>query len=360
MSIFTAKFESLILSKLGRSNQAPCLPYCRVTTRGSSWVLLSLMASLLLGDGNQWGKLYIHKMVHWHGGEDWIFLVVWLEITRNTLMMDTWHDNFTWSLLWCAVCTCLPLTSPKPTYCRCGTWFVPFLRMSKVLIASFVTSIRYEVSGVIADLLLKESETQLSYSLVSLGLFLTSGFEASNGLRAVQVIFFIFTLLIPLALVTVLLILLLMPLTTRDQVRLMKVCHVLDAWAAFDVFVIAVVVANFEFWLLTEFLIYHDNIASACNWIHENLANNADCLAMQCHVQPGFILMALGGVSSYLTPKLFFQYCHGFLEEDVQSSESEEELLRKWGKWQQQWNKRWWLPPLFLFEGIWDVSFFLF
>ena len=137
--------------------------------------------------------------------------------------------------------------------------------MSKVLIASFVTSIRYEVSGVIADLLLKESETQLSYSLVSLGLFLTSGFEASNGLRAVQVIFFIFTLLIPLALVTVLLILLLMPLTTRDQVRLMKVCHVLDAWAAFDVFVIAVVVANFEFWLLTEFLIYHDNIASACN-----------------------------------------------------------------------------------------------
>eukprot|EP00434_Breviolum_minutum_P034267 symbB.v1.2.030321.t1/scaffold3397.1/size57701/4 len=198
-----------------------------------------------------------------------------------------------------------------------------------VLIASFVTSIRYEVSGVIADLLLKESETQLSYSLVSLGLFLTSGFEASNGLRAVQVIFFIFTLLIPLALVTVLLILLLVPLTTRDQVRLMKVCHVLDAWAAFDVFVIAVVVANFEFWLLTEFLIYHDNIASACNWIHENLANNADCLAMQCHVQPGFILMALGGVSSYLTPKLFFQYCHGFLEEDVQSSESEEELLRK-------------------------------
>ena len=199
--------------------------------------------------------------------------------------------------------------------------------MPEVLIASFVTSIRYEVSGVIADLLLEESETQLSYSLVSLGLFLTSGFEASSGLRAVQSIFFIFTLLIPLALVTVLLILLLMPLTTRDQVRLMKVCHVLDAWAAFDVFVIAVVVANFEFWLLTEFLIYHDNIASACNWIHENL--HADCLAMQCHVQPGFILMALGGVSSYLTPKLFFQYCHGFLEEDVQSSESEEELLRK-------------------------------
>ena len=61
MSIFRAKFECLILSKLVRSNQAPCLPSCRVTTRGSSLVLRCLMASLLLGDGIQGGKLYIKR-----------------------------------------------------------------------------------------------------------------------------------------------------------------------------------------------------------------------------------------------------------------------------------------------------------
>lgn len=159
------------------------------------------------------------------------------------------------------------------------------------------------------------------------GLFLTEGFEASSGLHTVQAIFFVFTLAIPLALVVCLLTLLLAPLKRRDHLRLLKVCHVLDAWAAFDVFVLAVVVANFEFWLLTQFLIYHDNVASACNWVHENL--NAECLAMECHVQAGFILMALGGVSSYLTPKLYFRYCQGILEEDSMTSESEEELLRK-------------------------------
>ena len=142
-----------------------------------------------------------------------------------------------------------------------------------------------------------------------------------------QAIFFVFTLAIPLALVVCLLTLLLAPLKRRDHLRLLKVCHVLDAWAAFDVFVLAVVVANFEFWLLTQFLIYHDNIASACNWVHENL--HAECLAMEGHVQAGFILMALGGVSSYLTPKLYFRYCQGILEEDLLTSESEEELLQK-------------------------------
>lgn len=134
-----------------------------------------------------------------------------------------------------------------------------------------------------------------------------------------------FTLVIPLALVGCLLVLLLMPLKPQDHVRLMKACHVLDAWAAFDVFVLAVVVANFEFWLLTEFLIYHDNIGPACNWLHENL--HAHCLTMECHVQMGFILMAMGGVSSYLTPKLYFNYCHGLLEEDVLTTESEEESM---------------------------------
>lgn len=198
---------------------------------------------------------------------------------------------------------------------------------ASVLIASFLTSIRYEVSGIVADLLLTEEETHLAYGLVSLGLFLTEGFEASSGLHTVQAIFFVFTLAIPLALVVCLLTLLLAPLKRRDHLRLLKVCHVLDAWAAFDVFVLAVVVANFEFWLLTQFLIYHDNVASACNWVHENL--NAECLAMECHVQAGFILMALGGVSSYLTPKLYFRYCQGILEEDLMTSESEEELLRK-------------------------------
>ena len=155
-----------------------------------------------------------------------------------------------------------------------------------LLASSFLSTIQYQISGVLADLLLQEEQKSLSYSLVSLGRFLTDGFEASNGLRAVQLIFFMFTMVIPLALVGVLFALLLVPMTRRQQEQLIKVCHVLDAWAAFDVYVLAVIVANFEFWLLTEFLMYHDNIATACTWMKENL--DSECLAMNCHVLPGF------------------------------------------------------------------------
>eukprot|EP00913_Durusdinium_trenchii_P001992 g1842.t2 len=176
-----------------------------------------------------------------------------------------------------------------------------------LLVSCFLSTIQYQVSGVIADLLLEEEQKELSYSLITLGSFLTTGFEASTGLRTVQFIFFSFTVAIPLALVGTLLALLLWPMTRPQQKRLLKACHVLDAWAAFDVFVLAVVVANFEFWLLTEFLMYHDNIAAACHWVHQNL--NAECLAMQCHVLPGFILMAFAGIASYLTPKIYFQLC---------------------------------------------------
>ncbi|CAK9068393.1 unnamed protein product [Durusdinium trenchii] len=196
-----------------------------------------------------------------------------------------------------------------------------------LLVSCFLSTIQYQVSGVIADLLLEEEQKELSYSLITLGSFLTTGFEASTGLRTVQFIFFSFTVAIPLALVGTLLALLLWPMTRPQQKRLLKACHVLDAWAAFDVFVLAVVVANFEFWLLTEFLMYHDNIAAACHWVHQNL--NAECLAMQCHVLPGFILMAFAGIASYLTPKIYFQLCEGTIEERVlSSSDSEEEPLQ--------------------------------
>ena len=52
---------------------------------------------------------------------------------------------------------------------------------AKVLIASFLTSIQYEVSGIIADLLLKENETHLSYSLVTLGSWFAVGQNNNFG-----------------------------------------------------------------------------------------------------------------------------------------------------------------------------------
>jgi len=193
--------------------------------------------------------------------------------------------------------------------------------------ASFLTSLQMQVSGAIADILLKEEDKTLPYSLISLGQFLTSR-EANPpaGLVAVQFIFYVFTLVIPTMLMLALLALLLLPLGRQSQIQLLKACRILDAWAAFDVFVIAVTVANFEFWLLAKFLVYNDNISWVCNWVHDNL--HVECLAMECHVQPGFALMVVAGVASYLLPKRVFAACQDVLGNDHEvqdSSDSEEE-----------------------------------
>ncbi|CAE7294731.1 KIF15 [Symbiodinium natans] len=189
--------------------------------------------------------------------------------------------------------------------------------------AAPLTSLQYKVSGVIADLLLNPEEKDLKYSLVSLGTFLTTGFQESGGLHVVQLIFFTFTLAIPLLLVFAVLALLLMPMKRTQHIFLWKLCHVLDAWAAFDVFVLAVAVANFEFWIFTNFLIYHDNLAAACGWVRENL--ELECLAMECHVLPGFSLLAAAGVGSYAVPKMVLSSCEGLLDQAEPISDSDDE-----------------------------------
>eukprot|EP00439_Symbiodinium_sp_Y106_P063351 s2963_g9.t2 len=204
-----------------------------------------------------------------------------------------------------------------------------FLTGISIVCSASLQSLEYKVSGAISDLLLKVEERDLKYSLVGLGMFLTTGFQESGGLHAVQAIFFSFTLdrllvpkVIPLLLVCAVLALLLVPMTKAQHGLLWKVCHVLDAWAAFDVFVLAVTVANFEFWIFSNFLIYHDNIAAACGWVHDNL--ELECLAMECHVLPGFAVLAAAGIGSYAVPKMVLLSCEDLLDQAQAESESEE------------------------------------
>lgn len=201
-----------------------------------------------------------------------------------------------------------------------------FLTGISLIVSAFLQSLEYKVSGAISDLLLKGEERDLKYSLVGLGMFLTTGFQESGGLHAVQAIFFTFTLAIPLLLVCAILALLLYPMTKAEHGLLWKVCHVLDAWAAFDVFVVAVTVANFEFWIFSNFLIYHDNIAAACSWVHDNL--ELECLAMECHVLPGFAVLAAAGIGSYAVPKMVLCSCEDLLDQaEAEDSEEGSELL---------------------------------
>merc|ERR1719436_885129 len=87
----------------------------------------------------------------------------------------------------------------------------------------------------------------------------------------------------------------------------MDVCRVLDAWAAFDVFALAIVISHSEFGLFSKFLMERNNLANGCRFVKDVFHDR--CFHMECELTPGFILLGSGGMASYAVPKLAFTIC---------------------------------------------------
>eukprot|EP00933_Yihiella_yeosuensis_P021581 TRINITY_DN17055_c0_g2_i1.p1 TRINITY_DN17055_c0_g2~~TRINITY_DN17055_c0_g2_i1.p1 ORF type:complete len:326 (+),score=25.51 TRINITY_DN17055_c0_g2_i1:139-978(+) len=220
-----------------------------------------------------------------------------------------------------------PLCFHNPRVC----YLMPLVVLTgpAIIAGAIVPALQMETSGVLGELILHEDQKINQYSLIGVGMSLARGENSPAGLRIVQGIFFTFTLVIPLLLSVGLSVLLFIPIARQRQIELLQVCCILDAWSAFDVFVLGVAVANFEFGLLSSYLVYNDNIARVCNWVHNHL--QMSCIGMDCHVHfPGFFVLVLAGLASYIVPKRVFRFCDqvlksGFPEEDEQTQSSSDE-----------------------------------
>merc|ERR1712232_425661 len=176
-------------------------------------------------------------------------------------------------------------------------------------------------SGAIADLLLDAPQKTSRFSVFTIAAFVTRGDpHPPLGLVIVQYIFVIFTLVIPMLSILVLLVLLLAKLGRNTQKTLLKFCHIMDCWSTFDVFALAVLVGSFEFSLLAKFLVYNDNLARVCNWIHDEL--KTECLGLDLDLTPGFFVLAIGAVASYAVPKAVCSFCRQTLEGVCDTSDS--------------------------------------
>jgi len=168
-------------------------------------------------------------------------------------------------------------------------------------------------SGALATLMLEPENRVNKFSLVDLGLQMTRGRQGDVGLHLVQAIFFVFSLAIPIALLLLFLVLWLLPLSHSSQNTLMEVCQAMDAWAAFDVFAVAVTVSHFEFGLFSTFLMHYNNLQQGCRLVTGYL--RTECFHMECSLTPGFGLLAVAGLLSYAAPKLALGACRSALQE---------------------------------------------
>jgi len=133
---------------------------------------------------------------------------------------------------------------------RIGLLFVLGLPLLAALIIAGAFSSTFKVveSGALATLLLEVPERVTWYGLVELGTQMTVG-RSDLGLVMVQIIFFLFALVIPVTLQFAFMILWLWPMSYGSHLIMIDTCRALDAWAAFDVFAVAVTVACLEFGL---------------------------------------------------------------------------------------------------------------
>jgi len=182
-----------------------------------------------------------------------------------------------------------------------------FVSLVIVWASAMTDSFEVTISGVFPTLMLDSGMRSRWYGLYSLGMSITDSHEGDLGLVVVQVIFIMFALAIPLLLLGALLVLWMIPLRVRWQRRALIVCKAIDAWASFDVFVLAVAVSHFEFGRMANFLVYHDNVASICAWVQTHF--HGDCFHIECELTWGFACLSVAGFLSYAVPKAVFALC---------------------------------------------------
>jgi len=154
---------------------------------------------------------------------------------------------------------------------------------------------------------------------------MTVGRSFDFGMLLVEIIFFLFALVIPVTVQLAFLILWLWPMSYGSQLIMVDTCRALDAWAAFDVFAVAVTVAWIEFGIFSSFLMHYNNLQQGCSLVGEYL--HTECFHMECYLTPGFAVLMVAAVLSYVSSRFIFAQCHAALEERLKENDNNDDAL---------------------------------
>jgi len=193
-----------------------------------------------------------------------------------------------------------------------------FLTIVLVMLGATLTTFEVTLSGAMADLVLEPEFQSHQYSLVRMGNFITAGLPPSLGLYTMQAIFFTFTLVIPLLLLNCLLGLWLLPMSRSMQEKVVFFCRVLDAWAALDVFTLAIFVAYLEFDTLASYMVYGNSLGVLCNMVKNTF--NSPCFDPHFALKPGFAILTMASVSLFALPKVVLRMMKTAMEEETGGS----------------------------------------
>eukprot|EP00931_Biecheleriopsis_adriatica_P117811 TRINITY_DN93298_c0_g1_i1.p1 TRINITY_DN93298_c0_g1~~TRINITY_DN93298_c0_g1_i1.p1 ORF type:complete len:998 (+),score=156.45 TRINITY_DN93298_c0_g1_i1:36-3029(+) len=182
-----------------------------------------------------------------------------------------------------------------------STWLIPLSLFASLVIAlagAMVNSFQFDFAG-LAAVALGEEGSHRPYSLIALGAQLpaASGEPGSVGIRMIQAIFFLFSLVVIIIYHIFLTFLWLQPLYRKSQKRLLAICQVLQAWSAIDVFVVSIIASVMEISRLVDFIVgdkceaieqlLKDPPAALADHLPPDLLQHPSCVELSTSLKPG-------------------------------------------------------------------------
>jgi len=201
------------------------------------------------------------------------------------------------------------------------TIFVSCLSAMMFLILGFgQKSFSFEFGG-LAGIALGD-KNKASYSLLSLGAAIPRSVEDSNstGVLFLQIAYYFYAVLTPIACLILLMVLLLYPTTPKIQHRLLVAAEIANAWSAVEVFVLSIVAALFQISTFASFI-----IGGKCDLVNQiartlvggNIipANDAVCFRVVASVQSNSWYLVVGVLLNSFAVSLVLRIAHPAVHE---------------------------------------------
>jgi hypothetical protein len=180
------------------------------------------------------------------------------------------------------------------------------------------------------------------FSLISLGTSLPHSAQNPDGpVRWLQIAFFVFALILPLARLLMLALLWVLPLRPRAQMRLFIVAEICNAWAALEVFVLSIVAALTEIWQFAIFIVGDrcDFLTPIIKEYFDSILGGDDtCFDVVASLERGCWFLFTAAIVSHLLSSFVMASCANAL---WAGAYLEEGMVRK--------GKRAWYDSLFVF-----------
>jgi hypothetical protein len=213
----------------------------------------------------------------------------------------------------------------------------PVLLSSAVLqiVGACVVSFSFSFGGIAgwALGLIDPNTVHSPYSLFSLGASISTagdpalGAGAALGLWAIEITFYLFAFVTPLAQAIVLIVLWFAPLRVRQQTSLFIAAEVLHAWSGLEVFVVSIIVALLEIEQFVQFIVdpYCNPISGfsinkilreawAGSQLQDELNHDDVCFDVIASLDVGCWLLFSASVLSLAGSSFVLRKCHAALE----------------------------------------------